>query len=167
MSQATLHFFCGKMAAGKSTLARELAALHRAILLDEDQLLEALFPGEIHGIADYVKYSSRIKDALSQHVVALLASGSSVVLDFPGNTRTQRQWFRQLFERAQAAHELHYLEVPDEICKRQLQERSKGLPAGSAFTTDAEFEAITRYFQPPAADELFNVRVQVRRHATD
>ncbi|HEX7374199.1 MAG TPA: ATP-binding protein [Steroidobacteraceae bacterium] len=155
----TLHFLCGKMAAGKSTFARELARQHDAVLLEEDHFLAKLFPGQIRSITDYVEYSGRVKSALSDHIVALLASGKSVVLDFPGNTRTQRQWFRQLFERANAAHELHYVDVSDELCKHQLRERSKALPSGAAFTSDAEFEAVTKYFQPPADDENFKVSI--------
>lgn len=157
-----LHFLCGKMAAGKSTFARELARQQGAVLLEEDHFLATLFPGQIHGITDYVEYSGRVKDALSDHIVALLQSGTSVVLDFPGNTRKQRQWFRTLFERANADHELHFLDVPDDLCKLQLKERSKALPVGSAFTTDAEFEAITRYFQPPSDEEQFKVSVRIR-----
>jgi predicted kinase len=157
MGVTTLYFLCGKMAAGKSTLARELARAHKAVLLEEDHFLAALFPGEIRSLADYLKYSSRVKDALSEHIVSLLRSGISVVLDFPANTANQRRWFRQLIDCAQVAHELHYRDVTDEVCKAQLRERSKSLPEGSPFTTDAEFEAVTRYFQPPAAEEGFNV----------
>ena len=157
MGITSLHFLCGKMASGKSTLARDLARAHQAVLLEEDHFLATLFPGEIRSIADYVKYSSRVKDALSEHIVTLLRSGVSVVLDFPGNTQNQRRWFRQLIDCAQVAHELHYLDVPDDVCKAQLRERSKSLPEGSPFTSDEEFEAITEYFQPPAAEEGFNV----------
>jgi len=145
------------MAAGKSTLARELAREHEAVLLEEDHFLAALFPREIRSIADYVKFSSRVKDALSEHIVSLLRRGISVVLDFPANTQNQRRWFRQLIGSAEVAHELHYLDVSDEVCRAQLRERSKSLPEGSPFTSDAEFEAITKYFQPPTAEEGFNV----------
>lgn len=162
-ARPTLHFLCGKMAAGKSTFARELARQHDAVLLEEDHFLAKLFPGQIRTIADYVEYSARVKDALSDHIVALLASGRSVVLDFPGNTRRQRLWFRQLFERANAAHELHFLDVPDEQCRRQLRERSQSLPEGSAFTSEAEFEAITSLFEPPADDEGFEVSICMPR----
>jgi hypothetical protein len=71
--------------------------------------------------------------------------------------KAQRAWFRELFERANAEHELHFVDAPDALCKSQLEERSKGLPAGTPWTTDSEFEAITVYFQPPAQDERFNV----------
>lgn len=154
---AKLIFFCGKMAAGKSTLARELAERENAVLLVQDEFLARLFPGEITDIPGFVKFSARLRDALTPHVSSLLAKGISVVLDFPGNTRVQRAWFRQLFEAAAAEHELHYVEASDALCKRQLKDRSKDLPPGTAWTTDAEFEAITAYFQPPAEDESFNI----------
>jgi len=35
--EITLHFFCGKMAAGKFTLAKTLADKNNAILLVEDE----------------------------------------------------------------------------------------------------------------------------------
>ncbi len=53
------------MAAGKSTLASELAAQDDAILLVQDEWLEKLFPGEVTDIPGFVKYSSRLKDALA------------------------------------------------------------------------------------------------------
>ena len=155
--RAKLYFLCGKMAAGKSTLARELAQREDAVLLVQDEFLIKLFPGEIIDIPGFVKYSSRLKDALTTHICSLLSRGVSVVLDFPGNTKAQRTWFRELFERANVEHELHFVDVTDELCKRQLKERSEELPEGSAFTTDTEFDAITKYFQAPSDDESFNV----------
>ena len=86
-----------------------------------------------------------------------LSRGMSVVLDFPGNTRSQRRWFRNLFELANVEHELHYIDASDDLCKRQLRRRSEALLAGSAWTTDADFDAITAHFQVPADDEQFNV----------
>ena len=154
---AKLIFLCGKMAAGKSTLARDLAEREHAILLVQDELLDALFPGEITDIPGFVACSSRLRHALEPHICALLSKGISVVLDFPGNTRAQRAWFRGIFERADVGHELHFIDAPDALCIRQLKDRSTGLPPGTPWTTDAEFEAITAYFQPPSEDEQFNV----------
>jgi predicted kinase len=145
------------MAAGKTTLAKDLAERENAILLVQDDFLEALYPGEITDIPGFVEYSSRLKDALAAHIGSLLVRGVSVVLDFPGNTKAQRAWFRKLFEDARAEHELHFVDASDALCKRQLKERSKNLPTGTEWTTDAEFESITAYFQPPSNDEGLNV----------
>ena len=154
---AKLMFLCGKMAAGKSTLAKDLAQRGDAILLVQDELLECLFPGEITDIPGFLDRSSRLRQAIASHICAILSKGVSVVLDFPGNTRAQRAWFRELFERAHVQHELHFIDASDEVCKRQLKDRTKHLPPGTPWTTDAEFDAITRYFQPPSDDEAFNV----------
>ena len=62
---AKLMFLCGKMAAGKSTLARDLAQRENAVLLVQDEFLEHLFPGEITDIAGFVRCSSRLKNALA------------------------------------------------------------------------------------------------------
>ena len=125
--------------------------------MNHDHLLGCLLPGEITDIPGFVERSSRLKNALGPHVCALLSKGISVVLDFPGNTRAQRAWFRELFEGAQAEHELHFIDASDALCKSQLRERSRDLPAGTPWTSDAEFDAITAYFEPPSEDERFNV----------
>ena len=159
----TLFFFCGKMAAGKSTLARRIVERTGAILLVQDEWLAHLFPDEIVDVDAYRKYSRRLNAALAEHVGALLSRGLPVVLDFPANTRRQRAWFRELIERTGAPHEMHFVDAPDDLCKAQLRERSRGLAAGSAWTTDAEFDAITRFFEPPTPDEGFNVVRHERR----
>ena len=85
-----------------------------------------------------------------------------MVLDFPGNTKDQRVWFRSLFEQANVHHVLHYVDKSDEICKKQLKLRSKNKPEGTAFTTDEEFTAITQYFQAPSESEGFNIKRHIK-----
>jgi AAA domain len=93
-----LLFLCGKMAAGKSTLSRELAAREDAVLLVQDDLLFGLF-------------------------------------------------------------RLHFIMASDDLCKRQLRQRSTelGMPVGAKWTTDEDFEEVTAYFDAPSAEENFNV----------
>ena len=65
---AKLIVMSGKMAAGKTTLSRELAVRENAILLAQDDFLAALYPGEILDIPDFVRCSSRSRDAFSSHI---------------------------------------------------------------------------------------------------
>jgi hypothetical protein len=51
-TSAKLIFLCGKMAAAKSTLARDLAQRENAVLLVQDEFLD-LFPGEITDIPGF------------------------------------------------------------------------------------------------------------------
>ena len=155
-SQPTLYMLCGKIAAGKSTLAKRLATRPVAVLISEDHWNSNLFPGELRTIDDYGRYSRRLQNAMGPHVVSLLKAGMSVVLDFPANTLASRSWMRRIFEDAQAANELHFLEVSDETCKRRLRERNS---AGEHpfETSELDYELFTSYFVPPTYEEGFNL----------
>ena len=155
---ATLYLLCGKIAAGKSTLAKRLAERPGTVLISEDHWNSTLYPDEIKTIEDYSRYSSRVRAAMGPHVASLLKAGVSVVLDFQANTVSVRRWMRTIIDESKADHELHVLDVPDEECKRRLRERNAA--GGHAYkTSDAEFELFTRYFVPPSPDEGFNVIV--------
>ena len=154
---ARLIFLCGKMAAGKSTLARTLARQQEAVLLVQDEFLERLYPEEIVDIAGFIRCSTRVNDALTPLICDLLRRDITVVLDFPGNTKKQRIWFRMLIKSAGVPHELHFIDASNDLCKLQLRDRSKELPADAAWTTEEAFEAVTAYFEPPTPDEAFNV----------
>ncbi|WP_158816389.1 ATP-binding protein [Methylocapsa sp. S129] len=157
-SKPVLYLLCGKIAAGKSTIAAGLASRPATVLISEDHWSAHLFLDELKTIADYRRYSSRLRNAMGPHVVSLLKAGVSVVLDFPANTVALRRWMRGIIEEANVAHELHYLDISDETCKRRLRERNA---AGEhPFRTgEADYELFTRYFTPPAPDEGFNVVV--------
>jgi len=138
-------------------LSRKLASDNNAILISEDLWLSKLYPEEISTFDDYLRYSSRLKSVVSWHVRNILAQEISVVLDFPGNVPSQRQWFRLIFEAAKVDHALHYIVAPDSLCKEQLRKRNAEQPEGSMIMSEAEFDYITAYFQPPTADEGFNI----------
>ena len=79
-----------------------------------------------------------------------------MVLDFPSNTLAGRQWARGLFEKTGAAHQLHFLDVPDAVCKARL--RARNAAGEHPFeTTDAEFDQISSHFVAPSAQEGFHV----------
>jgi predicted kinase len=154
----TLHLLCGKIGAGKSTLARELAARPATVLISEDHWNATLFPDELKSIDDYRRYSARVRAAMGPHVVSLLKAGLLVVLDFQANTLAVRRWMRTLIDDSGAAHELHFLDLPDEICLQRL--RARNAAGGHPYqASDADFALFTRCFVPPAPEEGFNVVV--------
>ena len=153
----TLHFFCGKLASGKTTLASDLAAKEDAILISEDLWLSRLFPEEIATFEQYLTHSARLKRILQPHVSDLLKLGTSVVMDFPGNTRAQRAWFRNLVKDASAEHELHYLDRSNAECLVHLKKRNRERPEGSKFTSPEEFMMVTGYFEAPKDEEGFRL----------
>ena len=155
--RGTLYLFCGKMAAGKSTLAGQLADRHGAVTLSEDRLLAELYPNEVHDVASYVRCSTRLKNALEGHIAELLRRGISVVLDFPANTVGQRAWMRGLINKTGAPHELHVLRVSDALCRSQLTKRVAEQPERRDTDTEEMFERISAHFQAPTPDEGFQM----------
>lgn len=153
---ATLHLLCGKIASGKSTLAAELGAAPGCVVISEDAWLAALYQDEMQSVADYVRLSATLRKAMMPHLVALLNAGVSVVLDFPANTRANRDWMRSVIHTTSADHRLHYLDVPDALCKSRLHTRNQGGEHAFA-ATDEQFALITRYFEPPQKEEGFNL----------
>ena len=154
----TLHLLCGKIASGKSTLAKTLVAEHAAILLSEDTWLAQLYPGEILSIADYLRCAQRIRGVLGPLVINLLESGVNVVLDFPANTLANREWLLGLAQAAEVPHRLHYLELDDATCRARLHARNARGDHDFA-ATDAEFELITQHFCVPSEEEGLVIEV--------
>lgn len=155
-SAPVLYLVCGKIGAGKTTLAQQLAAAPKTILVSEDDWLSQLYPDKINNLADYVRCTGRFRKVLAGHIEALLRAGLSVVLDLPANTPANRQWAKTIFENSAVAHELHYLDVPNETCRARLRERN-ATGSHPFMASDDEFDEITRYFVPPSPDEGFNV----------
>lgn len=151
--KGTLVFFCGKMGAGKSTLAKSKAVDMRAVLLSEDDWLAALYPEEINSFEDYLRYSTRLKPVLKPHIQSILLSGTSVVLDFPANTEKQRRWFKDLATEIDAPHSLIFINVSDQRCLKQIAKRREQQPERAAFDTEEMFRHVTRYFKAPSEQE--------------
>ena len=88
-------------------------------------------------------------------IVDILRTGTSVVLDFAGNTVNERAWVRGLFEQAGSPHHLHFLDVSEDECLHRLLARNASQPEELYFagTTEEEFRIICRHFQPPHPDE--------------
>jgi predicted kinase len=164
MQPGTLHFISGRIAAGKTTLARSIAAEHHAVFFCEDVWLAEL-SGGIASFDDYLKWSSRCRSVMAPLIVDILKAGTPVVLDFAGNRITERAWVLSLAAEAGADHTLHFLDVDEEECLRRLQMRNEQKPEGLYFasTTEAEFRAICRYFQPPKSEEGLTIATHGNR----
>ena len=158
----TLHFFCGKAGAGKTTVAARLSQDHSAILISEDICLMRLYGEQMKIFDDYIRFSKKLKTVIGPLTVDLLQAGRSVVLDFQANTKAGRSWFRSAFEQAGAAHVLHYVTATDEACLARIARRNVERPEGSHHLTEEDFIHVSSFFQMPEETESFNVK----KHAT-
>lgn len=156
MNKGVLIFFCGKIGAGKSTKASEIAQEGNTVLLAEDEWLAALYPNKISSLSDYIEYSKRLKPQIKKLVQSILSAGTNVVMDFPANTLSQRDWFRSIFSEIEAPHNLIYIDLANEACLKQIEKRRKVMPERAATDTVEMFNQVTKYFVAPTSEEGFN-----------
>ena len=158
----TLHVFCGRIAAGKSTLAAELGREAGTVAMSEDDWLAALYGDEMLSVADYLRCAARLRGIVGPHVASLLDAGVSVVLDFQANTVEARDWMLGILTRTGSAHVLHLLNVPEDVCLARL--RARTARGDHAFAvTEEQFRRISSHFVAPSPDEGF----RILRHGTE
>ena len=97
----------------------------------------------------------KVKELVSN----LLNSGVSVIMDFPGNTKRQRAWFKEIFSINNANHKLIYLKADDKLCLSQIAKRRISSPERQHFDTKEVFNQVTKYFQMPTIDEGFSIEI--------
>ncbi|KGJ93300.1 AAA family ATPase [Colwellia psychrerythraea] len=162
LHRSTLIYFCGKMGAGKSTESKKVAAERNAVLISEDEWLSKLYPNQITSFDDYIKYSAQLRPLIKNHVQNILRTGTSVVMDFPANTKKQREWFNHLSIEAKSESLLIYLKVNNALCIKQIVQRSIEQPSRAAFDNEEMFYQVTKYFEEPDKNETTNFELVVK-----
>jgi len=149
MSEARLILTCGLPGAGKTKLARQLAADRSALRLTQDEWLTAL------GSSPWDEQTREKVDHqlwnLAQEVLRL---GVSVVLDFGLWARIERDEMRSAARGLGVGVELHYLDVPTDVLWRRIQARNSQPPWDSYPIHRADFDGWLALFQAPDAAEL-------------
>jgi predicted kinase len=155
---ATLHFIYGKPGAGKTSLARELAASTPAVPFIEEEWLVSLCD-PITTLAQYAEAARRVRAVIAPLATRILELGTSVVFDFAANTPRERAWVRSISDAARAEHVLHVLDVPDDECRRRVRARNEAKPVGLYFgyVSDAIFNAVLPHITLPTDAEGFTV----------
>ncbi len=152
----TLHMMCGKIAAGKSTLAAQLAQMDSTVLIAEDDWLGALFSDQMTSPKDYMRCSTKLQTVMAPHIASLLRAGVSVILDFPANTVAQRAWMRGILEATGAQDQMHLLTPPDDVCLARL--RARNAKGDHPFAvTDEQFHQFSNHFVAPSEEEGFTI----------
>lgn len=149
VSDTRLMLTCGLPAAGKTTLAIQLATERRAVRLTKDEWLWAI------GATPWDRATGqKVEDELWRLAQEILSLGLSVVLDFGLWARMERDEMRVAARALGVGVELHYLEVPADELWRRIAVRNSTPPWVDNPIARADLEAWVTLFQAPDASEL-------------
>ncbi len=149
MSEARLILTCGLPGAGKTELARRLAADRNAVRLTKDEWLWAL------GSSPWDEPTREsIERELWRLAQEILRLGVSVVLDFGLWARTERDEMRSTARGLGIGVELHYLDVPADELWRRIEARNSEPPWDSHPIRRSDLNGWLRQFQAPDPAEL-------------
>jgi predicted kinase len=146
---ATLVLMVGLPGAGKTTRAKELAAVHRALRLTPDAWMIPLFGDSMAGGKRFVLEGLLISVALQA-----LRLGTSVVLDYGLWGRDERSALRWLARSAGASCQVVYLPVDKDVQLARIARRQETTPHRTFPMSEADVDAWREQFQAPDAAEL-------------
>ena len=146
---ATAYLLVGLPAAGKTTVARRLAAEHRALRLTPDEWMIPLF-----GESDAGGRRDVLEGRLISLALQALRIDTNVVLDLGCWARDERSALRRLVEDIGATYELVYLPIEPAEQLRRIARRWAELPTETFPITADDLANWRAMFEVPEEAEL-------------
>jgi predicted kinase len=159
----TVHLICGPTGAGKTTYAMALADRVRGVRFSVDEWMANLFQANRRpqlSTAWVVERTVRCELQIWAIADQLLKRGIDVVLDVGLSKRDHRDRFRMRAAHVGAEPKLHYLDVEAETRRERVRQRNEERTGTYLFeVTDAMFDFMEKWFEPPDEDELYGAMI--------
>ena len=152
--EAVLILMVGLPGSGKTTMASELAAEHRALRLTPDQWQIPLFGNSIGDSQRPGGERWVLEGRLISVALQALRLGTSVVLDFGLWGRDERWSLRWLARSVGAACQVVYLPVDKDVQLARIAHRQETTPHLTFQMSGADVDEWRQKFQAPDAAEL-------------
>ena len=155
---ATLNVIFGPCAAGKTTYAHALARRESAVPFVLDEWGARLYGPDVQGPIEFPWMLERLGRCNAQiwsTAEAVLAAGTSVVLDIGAMRRADRERIRQTADAKGLSLQWHFVDAPQEV--RRARVAGRNAAKGETFVmevTPAMFEMLEAIYEPPAPAEL-------------
>ncbi len=155
---ATLNVIFGPSGSGKTTYANTLARQHGAVAFILDEWIARLFGPDIPQQVEYpwlVERVGRCEAQIWSTAAAVLATGTSVVLDLGLMRKADRDRVREIVEAVELPVQWHYVTASAEARRARVAERTRvhGASFGLQVTPDM-FDFVEGVFEAPDQEEL-------------
>lgn len=156
--QQTVYLIYGPTAAGKSTLARQLATRHNAVRFAIDEWMHALFGPDTPPKLDMAWVMPRVARCQARIWATceqILGSGRDVVLEMGLLRRQDRARMQSLVDAAGHASALCFVDASLATRRQRVLHRNQAQGDTYSFTiTEAMFDGMEQVFERPDADEM-------------
>ena len=155
---ATLNLVFGPCGAGKTTYAHALARREGAVPFVLDEWGVRLFRPDVQGPLDFGFMLERLTrcNALTwSTATAVLAAGTSVVLDLGLMRRADRESIRKIAQEAGLSMQWHFVDAPQEVRRARVAGRNE--TKGETFVAEVPpemFDMFEALYEAPAPAEL-------------
>ena len=153
---AKVVLICGKICSGKTWYAKDLQNREKAVILSTDEATFHLIhneQGEFYNV-----FAQRVNGYLRVKAVDIVKAGANVILDWGFWTERDREDISAFLRKNGVAFEWHYVDVPDEIWQRNIEQRNARVASGrggSDFYVDEGLRnKVESLFQPPSREEI-------------
>src|SRR6476620_179456 len=119
----TLHVIFGPCGAGKTTYAHALARREGAVAFVLDEWGARLFGPDVSGPLDFGWMRERLgrcQALIWSTATAVLAAGTSVVLDIGLMSRAHRERIRTMAQEAGLSTQWHFVDAPQEVRRARV-----------------------------------------------
>jgi predicted kinase len=149
---ARIHLVVGPVAAGKSTFALELCRAHRAVRIELDEWMAALFRPDrpdANVVEWYVERSARCVEVIWRQAARTIDAGTDVVLEIGLILRHDRARFYDHVEVGGYAMTVYVLDAPRDVRRERVLLRNR--ERGETFSMEVHlpsFELASDLWQP-------------------
>jgi predicted kinase len=155
---ATLHVIFGPSGAGKTTYAHAFARREKAVAFILDDWMARLFGPDMPTPLEYdwmIERVGRCEAQIWSSAAAVIAAGTSVILDIGLMRRADRARVREIAEAVELPLQFHFVDAPQEVRRTRVGERN--VVRGESFAIEVTpeiFEFIEGVYEAPEPEEL-------------
>jgi predicted kinase len=168
---ATLNVIFGPCAAGKTTYAHALARREGAVPFVLDEWGARLFGPDLQGPIEFawmLERLGRCNALIWSTAEAVLAAGTSVVLDIGAMRRADRDRIRQMAEAKGLSPQWHFVDAPQAVRRARVADRNASQGATFVMEVTPEmFEMLEGIYEPPVPAELEGAALSVSHDGGD
>jgi predicted kinase len=155
---ATLNVIFGPCAAGKTTYAHALARRESAVPFVLDDWGARLFGPDLRGPIEFpwmLERLGRCNALIWSTAEAVLAAGTSVVLDIGAMRRADRERIRHVAELKGLSLQWHFVDATQEVRRARVADRNSSKGATFVMEVTPEmFEMLEGIYEPPDPAEM-------------